>query len=200
MALRQVDRSGAALGPVVPDPGGGPGLKPLNEPLQGHLLHHVLRRVLVRNQPPPRLVPQLLGKGERTAPLCERQRPEPATMFFRVEAKPVLDGTGDGPIVRLGPGRQTVGRKLGLPCQERQETVSPILTRSPPEKSPGRPPHCPPPPSLGRGCRPRVPLPWVPCCAQRARGQLCEHLALGLPELALPFRHLGQISEHASQR
>ena len=52
-------------------------------------------------------------------------------MFFRVEAKPVPDGPGDGPIVPLGPGRQTVGRKLGLPHQERQETMSPLLMRPP---------------------------------------------------------------------
>ena len=140
-------------------------------------------------------------------------------MFFRVEAKPVPDGPGDGPIVPLGPGRQTVGRKLGLPRQERQETVSPLLTRPPGDL--GHPlerlqeglriirlPHLWDV-DVGHGSRSPGSLAASPGgeelpqdgpIGRQGLGQLCEHLALGLLELALPFRHLGQMPEHDSQR
>jgi hypothetical protein len=52
-------------------------------------------------------------------------------MLFRVQAKPVLDGPGDGVVVPLAHGRETLGRRLGLACQERQEMVSPLLTWPP---------------------------------------------------------------------
>ena len=80
------------------------------------------------------MVPQLLGEGEGSVPLTEGQRREPPVMFLWVEVKPVPEGPGDGPIVPLGTGRQTVGCKMGLPGQERQETVSPLL-RGLPETS-----------------------------------------------------------------
>ena len=64
MALRDLDGRREALGPVVPDPGGRSGWKPLDEPLQGHLLHDFVGVVPLRGQPPPRLVPQLLAVRE----------------------------------------------------------------------------------------------------------------------------------------
>ncbi|CAL8276023.1 unnamed protein product [Boreogadus saida] len=50
---------------------------------------------------PPGSVPQLLGKGEGSGSLCEHQRSDAAPMLFRVRAKPVPDGPGDGVIVLL---------------------------------------------------------------------------------------------------
>ena len=84
MALRDLDGRREALGPVVPDPGRCSGWKPLDEPLQGHLLHNLLWAVPLRGQPPPRLVPQLLGVCEGTIAFRERKGPEPAAVLFRV--------------------------------------------------------------------------------------------------------------------
>ena len=89
----------------------------------------------VRDQAPPSLVPQLLGMDEGSVPLSEAQCPETALMFLWMEAKLVPDGPADDVGVPLGPGRQTVGCQLGcevgLPCQEWQKMVSPLLTRPP---------------------------------------------------------------------